>query len=42
MRDVAAHLAQIERDTLGLSTSLEGPRDVAEKLCALSVAIKKQ
>ena len=42
VRDVAAHLAQIERDTLGLSTSLEGPRDVAEKLCALSVAIKGQ
>ena len=42
VRDVAAHLAQIERDTLGLSTSLEGPRDIAEKLCALSVTIKGQ
>lgn len=34
---VSKHLAQIERDIMGLSTSFEGPIAVAEKLCALNV-----
>jgi hypothetical protein len=42
VRDVAAHLAQIEREILGLSSSAEGPHDVAEKLCALNVTIRNQ
>jgi len=37
VEQMAKHLAEIERTIMGLSTSFEGPIDVAEKLCALNV-----